>query len=87
MCASVHGFALVCMSVIECAMVCAGVCGSAWVSVSVCVCGMNFQNTYWRIESLHQWTLIRILYNFFIFETYSDRPYMFSFSILTAYKS
>ena len=37
MCASVHGFALVCMSVLECAMVCAGVCGSAWVSVSVCV--------------------------------------------------
>ena len=30
-----------------------------------CVWGMNFQNIYWRIESLHQRTLIRILYEFF----------------------
>ena len=29
------------------------------------VCGMNFQNFFQRIESLHQRTLIRILYEFF----------------------
>ena len=30
------------------------------------VYGMNFQNFFWRIESLHQRTLIRILYKFLI---------------------
>ena len=39
-----------------------GVCGCAWVCE--CVCGMISQNIYWRIESLHQQTLIRILYEF-----------------------
>ena len=29
------------------------------------MCGMNFQNFFRRIESLHQRTLIRILYEFF----------------------
>ena len=52
-------------SVRECALVYAGVCGSTWVSTSVCV--MNSQNNYWRIESLHQRTLIRILYEFFLY--------------------
>ena len=28
------------------------------------VCGMNFQNFFWRIESLYQRTLIRIQYKF-----------------------
>ena len=32
------------------------------------VCGMNFQNFFWRIESLHQRTLIRILYEFFLLD-------------------
>ena len=31
------------------------------------MCGMNFQNFFRRIESLHQRTLIRILYEFFLF--------------------
>ena len=59
---------------------CAGVRGCAWVGVGVhgcgsgrkgglhgCVhvCGMNLQNFFWRIESLNQRTLIRILYEFF----------------------
>ena len=30
------------------------------------VCGMNFQNFFWIIESLHQRTLIRIQYEFFL---------------------
>ena len=60
----VHRCAQVGTSLRECALVYAGVCGSAWVSTSVC--GMNSQNMYWRIESLHQRTLIRILYEFFI---------------------
>ena len=34
--------------------------------MSASVCGMNSQNIYWRIESLHQRTLIGILYEFFI---------------------
>ena len=53
--------------------VCAGVhgCGSgqkggcAGVHGRMHVYGMNFQNFFWRIESLHQRTLIRILYEFF----------------------
>ena len=42
--------------------VCAGVCGCVRCAQ---VCGMNFQNFFWRIESLHKRTLIRILYEFF----------------------
>ena len=40
--------------------VCAEVLGCLWV------CVWDSQNTYWRIESLNQRTLIRILYEFFI---------------------
>ena len=47
-----------------CAWMRMGVCGCAWVCE--CVCGMISQNIYWRIESLHQRTLIRILYEFFV---------------------
>ena len=47
------------MIVRECARLCAGVRGYARV------CGMNFQNFFRRIESLHQRTLIRFLYEFF----------------------
>ena len=61
----VHGYVRVCKGVHGCAGVCAGV----WVCVDMhaCahVCGMNFQNFFQRIESLHQRTLIRILYEFF----------------------
>ena len=65
-CADVH-CALVCVSVHNCvrvwlgvcAQVCASVLGYARICVSVptyagiCmgVCGMNFQNTYWRLDS------------------------------------
>ena len=49
--------------------VCAGVrrCAQACMGVARCahVCRMNFQNFFQRIESLHQRTLIRILYEFF----------------------
>ena len=43
-------------------------CGRVWVGVGGCgqLCRMNFQNFFYRIESLHQRTLIRILYEFFI---------------------
>ena len=72
-CASVRGYARVCVGMRECARVYTGVCGCAQVCAGVCVdmhgcthvCGMNFQNFFWRIESLHQRTLIRILYEFF----------------------
>ena len=62
MCAGVH----------ECALVYAGVrgCVQKFLGVCECVWGMNFQNIYWRIESLHQRTLIRILYEFFFIPTY-----------------
>ena len=62
----VGGCGRLCTGGHKCAGVCtvyAGVCRIAWVSASVCV--MNSQNNYWRIESLHQRTLIRILYEFF----------------------
>jgi len=53
-----------------CVGVCAGMYGCAWVCAGVrgyaSVCGMISQNIYWRIESLHQRTLIRILYEFLI---------------------
>ena len=48
-----------------CAWVCAGVRGCAQVCMDMHGCGMYFQNFFWRIESLHQRTLIRILYEFF----------------------
>ena len=61
-----------------CAWVDAGLCGCGCMGTGGCVrvwvgadvrgwvhvCGMNFQNFFWRIESLHQRTLIRILYEF-----------------------
>ena len=54
----------VCAGLRRCVQVCTGVC----VDMHGCmhVCGMNFQNFFWRIESLHQRTLIRILYEFLI---------------------
>ena len=57
MCTGVRKWAQVCASVHRCVWKCMGVCE--------CVCGMNSQNIYWRIESLHQRTLIRMLYEFF----------------------
>ena len=41
--------------------------GRVWAGVHGCanMCGMNFQNFFQRMESLHQRTLIRILYKFF----------------------
>ena len=39
-------------------------CGCAQVCVDMHGCGMYFQNFFWRIESLHQRTLIRFLYKF-----------------------
>ena len=49
------------------AWVCMGVCGSVrkCEGVCKCVCWMNFQNIFWRLDSIHQRTLIRILYEFF----------------------
>ena len=63
------GCARVCGGIRGCAPVCAGVhgCGSGQkggLHGYVHVCGMNFQNFFWRIESLNQRTLIRILYEF-----------------------
>ena len=67
MCVGMPGCALVCAGVHECALVYAGVrgCVQKFLGVCECVWGMNFQNIYWRIESVHQRTLIRILYEFF----------------------
>ena len=56
-CAGRHGCA---RGVRGCAGVCEDMHGCAHV------CGMNYQNFFLRIESLHQRTLIRILYEFFI---------------------
>ena len=55
--AGVHGCA-------GCAQLCAGV--RRFAQEYACMCGMNFQNFFRRIESLHQRTLIRILYEFFL---------------------
>ena len=65
----------VCACVCGCvgyAQVCMGVCGSLrkCTSVCKCVCWMNFQNIFWRLESIHQRTLIHILYEFFCYEFY-----------------
>ena len=69
-CKGVCGYAQGCAvwaGVNRCAQVCTGVrrCVLKCVDVCECVLGMNSQNVYWRIESLHQRTLIRILYEFF----------------------
>ena len=53
----------VCGGVHRCAWLCAGV--YRFALGYTCMCGMNFQNFFRRIESLHQRTLIRILYEFF----------------------
>ena len=71
-CAGMGGCAWVLLGVCRCCRVCAGlcgcepVCGCVWVGVGGCgqLCWMNFQNFFWRIESLHQRTLIHILYEF-----------------------
>ena len=55
-CVHVCGCVRVCISVRGCVQMCTGVCE--------CMCGVNFQNTNWRLESLHQRTLIYILYEF-----------------------
>ena len=62
-CPAMCSYARVCASV----HVCEGVYGSALKCLGVCecLCGMNFQNTIWRIESLHRRTFIPILYKFF----------------------
>ena len=62
-CAGVDGYVWVCAGVRRCVRVCTGVCVDMHGYTHVC--GMNFQNFFWRIESLHQRTLIRILYEFF----------------------
>ena len=76
-CASVRRYAWVCAVVHgceqvrvragagRCGQVRAGVLGCGRVCMDMHVCGMNFQNFFRRIESLHQRTLIRILYEFF----------------------
>ena len=76
-CTSDRRCAWVCAGVHGCSVcVCAGVCGCAgcaqlcagvrrFAQEYACMCGMNFQNFFRRIESLHQRTLIRILYEFF----------------------
>ena len=78
-CAGVHKCAQVCSVVCGCAWVCAGVHGCAGCA-QLCagvhrfaqeyayMCGMNFQNFFRRIESLHQRTLIRILYEFLLYK-------------------
>ena len=65
-CAGVDGYAWVFVGMRGCTQVCAQVCTGVCVDMHgyTHVCGMNFQNFFWRIESLHQRTLIRILYEF-----------------------
>ena len=48
--------------------VCMGMCGSVRKCTGVCKCvhWMNFQNIFWRLESIHQQTLICILNEFFL---------------------
>ena len=64
------GCVRVCKSVRGCARVCGGVHRRAQVCVDMYGCGMYFQNFFWRIESLHQRTLICILYKFFSIERF-----------------
>ena len=61
--AGVGGSARMCTDVHGCARLCTSV--RRFARRYACVGGMNFQNFFWRIESLHQRTLIRILYEFF----------------------
>ena len=66
-CAGMCGYARVCVGMRRCWRVGIGVHKCALVCGCLRVCyvrGMNSQNIYWRIESLHQRTLIRILYEF-----------------------
>ena len=67
------------------ARVCMGVCGSVrkCEGVCKCVCWMNFQNIFWRLESIHQRTLIRILYEF-LFETFASSCRVCRSSLLEA---
>ena len=79
-CVGMRECAQVCVGVRECVRVyagvpgCAQVCAGVWVDMHGCthVYGMNFQNFLWRIESLHQRTLIRILYEFFFIGSNDD---------------
>ena len=66
--AGVHGCAQVYIHVHGCVRVCMGVCGNVrkCAGVCECVCWMNFQHIFWRLESIHQRNLIRILYKFFL---------------------
>ena len=61
----VYEFALVCAGMHGCARGCVGVRVCAWICMGVHMCGMNYENFFRRIESLHQRNLIRILYEFF----------------------
>ena len=73
-CAGVCGCVRVCRGVREC--VCECVHGCARVCVDMHGCGMYFQNFFWRIESLHQRTLIRFLYEFYFCNCiYTDEKY------------
>ena len=54
--------------------------------MGVCMCGMNFQNFFWRIESLHQRTLIRILYEFLFFISSKYEFYLMNALILFLHK-
>ena len=52
-----------------CAQVCLSMCRCEWKCVGVCECvwdEFSKYNTYWRIESLYQRTLICILYKFLL---------------------
>ena len=71
-----------CTGVRKCALVCNGVhwCVQKCVGVCECVCGMISQNIYWRIESLHQRTLIRILYEFLIMISNEIMKYYFLYT-------
>ena len=72
-CAGVDGYVWVCAGVRRCVRVCTGVCVDMHRYTHVC--GMSFQNFFWRIESLHQRTLIRILYEFFSIQTAGELQY------------
>ena len=70
-CASLCGFAKMYVNFCGCAQVCVGVCGCARVCTGVRGCAWSVRmgvGSIFRIssgESLHQRTLIRILYKFF----------------------
>ena len=99
-CAGVHGRAQVHAKVHTCmwvwlggwvwyARVCMGVCGSVrkCEGVCKCVCWMNFQNIFWRLDSIHQRTLIRILYEFLFSITPKQKNiYLWSFFYFSFFK-